>query len=311
MSRVLIIFFVIGLFGCNRINQDPYTNTPTTGRIKVCIDETFRPVADAELQVFQALYKYAEITPIYLPESKAFDELIKDSVNLIIASRPLVSEEKKLFEQKKLFPRELKIAIDAIALIVNPMNEDTLMSMSDFKSILTGNISHWNQVSTGSNLGEINVIFDNENSSIVRYMVDSVLQGDALAENLYALDLNTDVVNYVSQHKEALGLIGVSWISDRDDTLQLSFLNKIKVMALSKENVATVENSFQPYQAYIYDQSYPLTRSIYVINTEPRNGLATGFMALISSDKGQRIILKSGILPANAPVRLINVRPEI
>jgi phosphate transport system substrate-binding protein len=311
MSKALIIVFVIGLFGCDRLNQDPYTNTPTTGRIKVCIDETFRPIAEAELQVFHTLYRYTEITPFYLPESKAFDELIKDSVNLIIASRPLTSEEKNLFDQKKLFPRELKIAIDAIALIINPMNEDTLMSMNDFKKILTGNITQWNQVSPQSNLGEINIIFDNEKSSTVRYMVDSVLQGVALAKNLYALDLNTEVVNYVSQHKEALGLIGVSWISDRDDSLQLSFLNKIKVMALSKENVATVENSYQPYQAYIYNQSYVLTRSIFVINTEPRNGLATGFMSFISGDKGQRIILKAGILPENAPVRLVKVRNEL
>jgi phosphate transport system substrate-binding protein len=223
----------------------------------------------------------------------------------------LTGNEKRLFEQKNLFPRELKIAVDAIAVIVNPANEDSLMSLSDLKSILTGKITHWNQVNPESKTGEISVIFDNEKSSTVRYMVDSVLEGTPLAKNLYALNINTDVINYVSLHREAMGLIGVSWISDRDDTLQLSFLNKVKVLAISRENVATYPNSFQPYQAYIFDHSYPLTRDIYAIDTEPRNGLATGFMSFITSDKGQRIILKSGILPANAPVRLVKMRSDL
>jgi phosphate transport system substrate-binding protein len=311
MSKFLILFFALVLTGCNWINQDPYTNTPTTGRIKVCIDETFRPIAEAELQVFNALYQYSEITPIFLPEDSAFDLLLKDCTNLIIASRPLAGNEKELFEQKNLFPRELKIAIDAIAIVVNPMNDESLLSLIDLKSILSGKIKNWNQLNPKSKSGEISVIFDNEKSSTVRYMVDSVLRGAPLAKNLFALDINSDVINYVSQHPGAMGLIGVSWISDSDDTLQLSFLNKVKVLAISKENVATWQNSFQPYQAYMFDHSYPLTRDIWAIDTEPRNGLATGFMSFITSDKGQRIILKTGILPANAPVRLVKVRSDL
>ena len=311
MNKYLIVIFWLILPGCKWINQDPYTNTPTTGRIKVYIDETFRPTAEAEIQVFKALYQFSEVTPVYVTESKGFELLLLDSTNLLIASRPLAGNEKEIFEKKNIFPRELKIAVDAIAVIVNTANEDSLMSVSDLKSILTGNIRYWNQINSNSKSGEISVIFDNEKSSTVRYIVDSVLQGTPLAKNLYALDINSDVIDYVAVHKDAIGLIGVSWISDKDDTLQLSFLNKIKVMAISKEKVATYQNSFQPYQAYIYDHTYPLIRDIYAIDTEPRNGLATGFMAFITSDKGQRIILKSGILPANAPVRLVKVRSDI
>jgi phosphate transport system substrate-binding protein len=186
-----------------------------------------------------------------------------------------------------------------------------LLSLIDLKSILSGKIKNWNQLNPKSKSGEISVIFDNEKSSTVRYMVDSVLRGAPLAKNLFALDINSDVINYVSQHPGAMGLISVSWISDSDDTLQLSFLNKVKVLAISKENVATWQNSFQPYQAYMFDHSYPLTRDIWAIDTEPRNGLATGFMSFITSDKGQRIILKTGILPANAPVRLVKVRSDL
>jgi len=306
-----LLVFIFAFQGCNWMNQDPYKNTPTTGRIKICVDETFRPVAEAELQVFHAFYKYAEITPVFVPESEAFDLLLKDCTNLVIASRPLSEYERAEFKKKKLFPDEVKVAMDAIAVIINPMNEDSVMSLNDLKSILSGRITNWNQINSASKSGEIKVIFDHEKSGTVRYMIDSVLNGTPLAKNLFALDINTDVIKYVAENREAMGLIGVSWISDNDDTLQLSFLKQIKVLALSNENVATWQNSFQPYQAYIFDQSYPLIRNIYAIDTEPRNGLASGFLSFIASDKGQRIILKAGILPANSPIRVVKIKEDI
>jgi phosphate transport system substrate-binding protein len=308
--KISILVLIILISGCKGINRDPYTDTPTTGIISICVDETFKPIAQAELMVFSSFYPYAKITPRYVPENKAFDLLLTDSVRLIIASRPLQQKEKDVFIQKKLFPREIEIAKDAIALIVNPANNDTLLSNTDLFKVLTGDISEWKQLNPLSELKNIEVVFDNKNSGTVRYVIDSLCKGAILSKHLYALDSNLDVVNYVSHHINAMGFIGVSWISDQDDTTQMSFLRKIRVVALSKEERATPENSYQPYQAYIYNGSYPLTRSIFAINTEPRNGLATGFMTFVASDKGQRIILKAGILPAIAPVRLIKVEDE-
>ena len=62
---------------------------------------------------------------------------------------------------------------------------------------------------------------------------------------------------------------------------------------------------YQPYQAYLATKQYSLIRSVYTISREPRAGLATGFASFIMSDKGQKIFLKAGLMPANAPVRII------
>jgi phosphate transport system substrate-binding protein len=82
-------------------------------------------------------------------------------------------------------------------------------------------------------------------------------------------------------------------------------------MSVSDNTKPALSDYYKPYQAYMVDKIYPLTREIYLINTEPRNGLATGFSAFVASDKGQRIILKSGILPAVAPTRVVNIRKDI
>ena len=288
-----------------------YNDTPTSGAIVIAVDETFKPIAEAEIDVFQNIYNNTSIKSSYDNEKIVFDKLLKDSVRMIICSRKLYKQERDVFEQKKFFPKEIKIATDAIALIVNPSNKDTIISVDNLKEILNGNITNWKQINPTSKLGKITLVFDNQNSSTVHYLIDSISKGDALSDNLTAVKVNTEVINFVSNNPNAIGIIGTSFVSDKDDSTSLSFLNTIKVMAVSKEHIANYDNSFKPYQAYIATKQYPLARDIYIILTEPRTGLASGFTSFITSDRGQRIILKSGILPATRPVRIINVNNEL
>lgn len=301
-SCIIILLFV---FGCKP--KTHYNDTPTTGAISISVDETFKPIAQSEIDVFEGIYNYASINPSYNSEIDAFNLLLKDSVRLIFSSRKLTDQEKGYFESKKFFPKEIKIAIDAIAIIVNPKNTDTIISVETLKQILTGKIKDWKQINSKSKLENVKLVFDNPNSSTIHFVLDSVCKGDKLSDNVSALNYNPDVVDFVSKTPNAIGIIGVSWVSDRDDTTALSFLNKVKVMAVSRETKATYQNSFQPYQAYIATNQYPLTRNIYIIISEPRTGLASGFTSFVASERGQRIILKSGILPATQPIRLINV----
>jgi phosphate transport system substrate-binding protein len=299
------------LSGCGKINRNPYADTPTTGIIKIGVDETFKTINEAELMVFEGIYNYAKITPIYTTGNQCIRMLLDDSVRLIITYRPLYEDEKESFRNRQIIPRELIIAKDAIAVIVYPGNTDTLLSMKVLKGILTGDIKQWNQVDPKSSPGNIDVIFDNKKSSILQFVLDSVCTGSALSDHSYAMDSTIDVVNYVADHRNAIGFIGVSLVSDSDDSTQMSFLNRIKVVALSKDDQPSADNRYKPYQAYIFQGLYPLTRDVYAINAEPRNGLATGFMSFLASDRGQRIILKSGIVPSVAPIRIVNVRENL
>ncbi|HEY4196845.1 MAG TPA: phosphate ABC transporter substrate-binding protein, partial [Mucilaginibacter sp.] len=62
---------------------------------------------------------------------------------------------------------------------------------------------------------------------------------------------------------------------------------------------------FRPSQTTLYLKQYPLLRYLYVINCTGRDGLGSGFEHFIESDKGQRIILRSGLLPIAIPERNI------
>ena len=225
-----------------------------------------------------------------------------------MASRPLSKVEKAILNQKKIFPRQTKIATDAIALIVSPKTKDSLISVSQIKELLTGKLDRWDQITPGSKSGKIKAVFDNEKSSIINYLVDSICGGRLVKTNVFALEFNRDVIEYTSTHPGVLGFIGTSWITNVNDSLHLSFHKKIKVLSVSDNAHPDENNSYKPYQAYMVDKVYPLTRDIYIINAEPRNGLVTGFSAFVASDKGQRIIFKSGVLPAIATTRVVNIR---
>lgn len=301
-----IILITLMLSSCNHDETKKPLDTPTTGSITMAVDESFMPVIEAQLDVFHSVYQYAKITPIALPENDAFNLLFNDSTRLILASRMLTDKEIAFFNSKKIFPKQVKIAVDAIAVIVNRENPDSVFTVSDLSSILKGEITNWNQLSSNNRSGQIELMFDNVNSGLVRHMVDSVAGTADLKGAITASKLNTDVISYVASHKNSIGLIGVSWISDRDDSTHMSFSSMIRTARLGLQRSET----FKPYQAYIATEQYPLTRDIYLISTDPHKGLAEGFIAFAASDKGQRIILKSGILPATAPIRLIQVSDE-
>jgi phosphate transport system substrate-binding protein len=303
-------FFVLA--GCNQSPKKDRHNddTPTTGEVTIAVDETYSPVIDAALPVFHSLYKFAHIQTKYLPEVDALNLLLKDSVRLAIVSRPLSVKELDYFHSKKFFPKVIPIGIDGIAVLVNPANPDTLFSVETIRKIMMGEITSWKELNKKSPLGKVKVIFDNPKSSIVRFIVDSITKSGNLSKQLSSMQSNLDVVDFVSQNPDAIGLIGVSWVSNRNDPKSLSFLRKIKVAGISVSEPAMSENSYQPFQAYIATGKYPFTRFLYALLSEPRPGLGTGFTSFLASDKGQRIIQKTGILPITLPVRIVHITEE-
>ena len=305
------IVLLLALSACRSKSKEGQTDTYSSGVIAIAADASFEPIIQEEIDVFESLYPLAGIVPRYTTEVEAINLLLKDSVRLAVATRTLTEEEMNSFHSRKFYPREIKLATDALALIVNRANPDSLLSVRDFRRILTGEAKTWKQVNSNSGLKDIQVVFDNKNSSTVRFAMDTVCGGKPLAtENVSALKTNQQVIDFVAKNPAAIGVIGVNWLGNRSDTTNLSFKEEIRVMAVSAGDVATPENSYKPYQAYLYYGNYPLARPIYAILNDPRNGLPWGFTSFMTSDKGQRIILKSGLVPATQPVRIVHVKDE-
>ena len=299
----------ISLFSCNTTFIDK--ETTTSGHIKIYADESFAPIINAEVEAYKYSYPEATINQAFLPEDEAIQAFVKDTARVVFLTRELNSDEKKYFNSIKLEPKTTHIATDAIAFIVNPNNPDSLLSTFQINQIIQAKTSVWNKLG-GKNKGNeaITLVFDQNNSSNIRYASEN-LKLNFKNKNIFAAGSNEKVIDYVSSHPFAIGVIGVNWVSDRDDTTTLNFTKKIKVVGISsQEHPSTELDYFQPFQAYIAQGIYPFTRKLYLISREPKTGLGTGLSAYISSDIGQKIILKSGLLPATAPIRIVKFHKQ-
>lgn len=308
--KFLSIFCFLLLFSCQNKSKDKFTDTYSSGVIPIAVDENFQPIIQEEIDVFEALFPKTGIVPNYTNEVNAINLLLKDSVRLAIATRPLSSNEENYLKGKKFSPHSYKLATDGIALIINNHNPDSLITLNDIRKILTGEALNWKEIYPKSKLGKFQVVFDNKNSSTVRYAIDSICNGKPLSNKLNAQNTNLEVIDYVSKTPNAIGIIGVNWLGNHKDTTNLSFKNEIRVMAVSAESEATVANSYRPFQAYLFYGYYPLTRNVYIILNDPRGSLPSGFTSFLTLDRGQRIILKSGLLPATQPVRIVHIKDE-
>lgn len=305
---------VLGLAACNDGRpKDGRTDTYSSGAISFASDGSFSPIIDEEKDVFEHSYPEASLSPIYTNEVEAVKMLLEKKVYLAITTRRATPAEEQRMRDSTLVLKSIPLAYDGLALIINNENPDSCISVKDIKRILSGEAKNWNDVYPNSKLGTFDVVFDNPYSSTVRYCVDSLLGGKPInSPNIEAVKTSEEVINYVSRHKAALGIIGSNWLNDKRDTTNVTFKKNIRVMGVSRLDSANANNSWKPYQGYLYNGNYPLLRTIYALLTDPRSGLPTGFCNFVAADqKGQLVMFKAGLLPVRGNITVVGMTREV
>lgn len=307
MRQLLLIALVYLLIASCNDDKPKAIDTPTSGNITVSCDESLRPIAEAEKDVFESLYPNAHINLVFTSEQHAIDLVLKDSARMAFVTRKMnADEENQLKEQKISRSRSIKIAYDAIAFILNKSNKDTLFNVGQIKQILNGTFTNWNQINP-KHQGQIQVVFDNPASGAIRLLSDSLGLNKQLSKQCFAVNSNKEVVSYVEKNDHSIGIIGISWISDPDDSLVKYFYKQIKVADIVPKKINYESITWKPIQANIHLRQYPFWREVFLVSREAKSGLGTGFASFISGDQGQRIILKSGLVPSRAAIRTIEL----
>ncbi len=304
LKYLFFSLLIVVLVACQEQGKDgKVLDTITTGQITIMVDEGYQPVITSCIDVFDSIYRTAKIDARYTSEGAAVNGLINDSVQVIVIGRKLTAEEMGFFESRGFTPPTTPIAYDALAFVLNNDNLDTVLTVDQIRDILTGKITNWDQINPKSKLGPIQVVFDNPLSGTLRYVKDSIIgNGMPLTTSASAMQTNAEVIGHVGKQKNAIGIIAANWISDTDDKGVQQFRREIRIADIAKK---AGEEGYGPYQAYMAQNNYPFRRTVYIINAQARrNGLGAGLASFFASD-AQRIMLKDGLLPANAVTRLI------
>lgn len=290
------------------MGKRPLNETPTRGKIRISVDESFQPIIEAEIFTFTHLYTSASVTAQYEPEVDVINDFMNDSVKVIVSSKKLTDYQVQYLRDSQIIARTTTFAYDALALVTNKNNSDSLLKYNTIKDIFQGKITKWQQISQKSKLGDIRVIFDNNKSGNIRYFKE-LFETDSLGSNFFAVNSNPEVINFVSRNEDALGIISVNWISDKDDSTAREYLNKVNIVAVSHQFLDD-GYYYRPLQGSIYNKEYPFVRDVYLISRETFAGLGSGFINWLCAEQGQKIVLKSGLVPATMPIRLVQVKQE-
>jgi len=280
---------VVGLLlsGCSskpKVTQE----SPTSGTIHISVDESFKPVIDSEIKVFESSFPDARIIADYEPEAKCLRDLTTDSTRLILVTRGLTREEGNFYNDSfHMRPTFGVLAYDAIAVVVNPTSKDSIFSIADLVNMLNGTDTKHQPVMDGVSA-----------TSTVRYAIDSILKGKSLGKNVTAARGSEEVVNYVANNPRAVGFVGVGWVGDWNDPNDTSFVQKIRVAAIQCTSCLGGTN-VRPYQSNIALRRYPLVRSLYYVLKENFSGIGNNFVNFLQYERGQLIFSKAYLWPAN------------
>lgn len=309
------------LFACSDDGKKKApSDTTTSGTISIAVDEAFMPLMQSEITAFQGTYPKAKILAYYVSEKRAFEMMMHDSVRLVVSSRGFQESELAQLKEEKIKPNTLKIATDALGVVLHLSNPDSLLTTDDLVRILTDEKFKWKNLSGKGIAQPVELVLDKEGSSNYATLLQKLkLEKENIRCKITIAGGDREVINYVNQNPQAIGFMGVNWISDQDDPTQMRFMAGIRVahlmsdtlLKLKKQNPLGVsEEYYQPLQAYLAQHFYPLTREVIVASREARSGLGTGLLAYMASDKGQRIVLKAGLLPATMPIRLVKIKND-
>ncbi|MFL9845979.1 PstS family phosphate ABC transporter substrate-binding protein [Flavobacterium rhizosphaerae] len=299
----LIALLVAGsIFACKKggENSAHVEETLTAGTATFVVDNTIQPIVEDVLAVFESIYIRAQIKQVNLNENALLQALQQDTAKVAVMARKLTPEEEKHFTDKGITPKVIPFATDAIALIINKSSLDTVVNLNEVFKILQGSESQKVK----------RLVFDNANSSVTKFMLNEAGVSGLPQKNVYSQGTAQDVIKYVHDNPGAIGLVGVNWIVQPPSEL-LTYVENIKVLGVNNVKKGKANAYFKPSQTNIATGNYPLTRTLYVLNYQGKNGLGMGFANYISAPDGQRIILKSGLLPETIPERSIQVRNKL
>ncbi|MDB5258419.1 MAG: phosphate transporter substrate-binding protein PhoT family [Chitinophagaceae bacterium] len=261
-----------------------------TDTIFVASDSSQKVILNSLIEVYEALNPTRKILPIYDREKKLYDYIRTDKVDLIFRSYLLTTIEKKDIEKRKLIPKINALWTDGLAVIAaNHFSKDNL-SEEELIAVLTNHSTAFH------------VIVDNSNTSTYDLIFDKYTVGQQRA-NAYAAGSEDSVISAVEQHDNYIGLIGSSYFTVDKESLPKG----VKLLGLIPKGQKKAE---YPFQDQLYNGVYPLTRQIHAINVGTRDGSGSAFASFILSERGQRIILKAGLLPAKIPPRTIELISE-
>ncbi len=248
---------------------------------KIKGSDTVLPLSQAEAEAYMKKNPNASIGVTGGGSGVGLSAILSGTTDIAQSSRPMKMDEKlKMQEAGKAF-KEVIIAYDALAVIVNPSNPVSQLTREQLEGIYTGKITNWKEVG-GDDLKI--VTYSRETSSgTYEFFKEHVLNKKNFAANALLMPATGAIVQSISQTKGAIGYVGLAYLEKNIKSLKVSY-DKGKTYV-----VPTVTTAM--------DKTYPISRPLYYYYLVSLDKTVSPFINYILSPEGQKIVLETGYVP--------------
>ena len=213
--------------------------------------------------------------------------LINGTVDIANASRAMKSEEVDRARANGIEPVEHIVAGDAIAVVVNPTNPVSALTIDQLSDIFTGKITRWREV--GGDDRPIVLLSRESNSGTHIYFLENVVRkGEKDNQSLFSPDTllmpsSEGISAEIRQNPNAIGYDGLGYVTPDQKTI----------------NVAPKagEPYIPPSIETVKDGSYPIARVLYMYTSGQPTGIIREYLDWIMSEDGQEIVEELGFVP--------------
>lgn len=292
MQRLTLVLLMGMLFAaCNWLKKPVVKDSQSDGTIYISVDEAFKPIIEEQIRVYQSSFPKAKIIASYKAEADCWKDLLNDSVRMLIVTQKLTIEEAAYYNDSlDMYPRSGILAYDAVALLLNRKDPDSVFSIREVQQMLQGKGSL-----------PYKPVFDGVRAtSNVRFAIDSILRGASLkTERITAAANSNEVIRYIASRQGYLGFVGVSWIGNPEDPEQVKMLRDVRMAWLPCRTCSDTLLHTKPWQEEILTGHYPFTRGIYFVIKENYAGLGSAFVNFMKGERGQLIFRRGYLVPAH------------
>ncbi|MEI6562789.1 MAG: phosphate ABC transporter substrate-binding protein [bacterium] len=237
---------------------------------------TVGPVAKAFAEYYMGKHSGVNISVSESGSGNGAKSLINAACDVATMSRPMKNSEKKAAQDAGVLAIEQVVALDGLAVIVNPANSRANLTIEQIRDIYTGKITNWKEL--GGADQKIVVISRDTNSGTYESFNTLVLKDAKLKGGAEYVGSGGAVRQRVISTEAAIGYVG------------LAFTERVKVLQV---------NGIAPTPETVLAKTYPIARPLYMYtNGRPKEGTALyDFVNLCKTEEGKKIIEDTGYVP--------------
>jgi phosphate transport system substrate-binding protein len=281
----LVLFFVVLLFlsGCGRKSNQ-------TNALQIKGSDTMVNLGQAWAEAYMKQNSGVSVSVTGGGSGTGITALVNNTCNIAEISREMKESEIKLAELKGFTPNKIVVALDGLAVVVNPANNISELTIDQLADIFTGKINNWKEV--GGHDAKIVLLSREVNSGTHVYFKEHVLRkGKADGKEEFTpeallLSSSQAIADEVSQNLDAIGYYGMGYITVKEKGIKIAKDKNSPAIPPTTENVMS--------------GAYPISRPLLMYTKGQPTGLTKAFIEYVLSPAGQQVVKKLDFVPVKS-----------